>query len=559
MNEAMRFASTAARAAAPAAVSAELKWAAVLCGLGLLVLLYLVTAVFSKYWNPRKLVEGADGRASTSKFQWFLWLVVILFAYTALGVLRAAQGNFSALSETPVNLLTVLGFSTGTAVTAKGITTAYVQSGRVTKPAPSAGFTRPGIFQDDNGAPEVAKIQLVGLTIIAIGIFLAAVTHQILSNQVTSSLPDIGASFTVLMCISQVGYLGKKLVTSSRGPVPVSAIPDRPALASPRRYPRPHWGGQQVRARSIPVFLYGFVLLAITSGVLLWFFYAPAGVTRQQATSNLVTFAVQTLKLSAVTGFAAMATLEMMKRLFHLRGWFFFRRVPGSEFLRSARPLRPGEKGDPGGKGESAEVSRRGGVSRFDLPLEQLMAQLGYATDQALDRLFPARLPVTAPSQAASAEAPDAGDRVRSDSPDYKLLAGLVGETSLSKAKSDPTMLRLETQAALDDLQVSVGNAWRWWLRLISSMLAALFALVALIYVPVPPGSKIAALAGSFLLGGFFAGFFRDLAAIVERFRGLCLGSRILHAMSLPEPKIGVAASYPHIRWTVMTREGAAC
>ncbi len=408
---------------------------------------------------------------------------------------------------------------------AKGITTAYVQSGRVTKPAPSVGSTRPGIFQDDNGAPEVAKIQLVGLTIIAIGIFLVAVTHQIVSTQVTSNLPDIGASFAVLMCISQVGYLGKKLVTSSRGPVPVSAIPDRPALASPGRYPRPHWGGQQVRARSIPPFLYGFVLLVITSGVLVWFFYAPAGVTRQQATSSLVTFAEQTLTLSAVTGFAAMATLEMLKRLFHLRGWYFSLRVPGSEFLRSARSLRPGEEGDPGEKTkrEPAEVSRRGGVSRFDLPLEQLMAQLGYATDQALDRLFPVRSPAKAPGQAASPEAPEpsgAGDDSRRDSPDYKLLAGLVGEASL-EGKVDQATLRLETQAALDNLQVSVGNDWRWLLRLTSCLLAALFALFALIYVPVPPGSKIAALAGSFLLGGFFAGFFRDLAAIAERFRSL--------------------------------------
>src|SRR5215831_16611786 len=118
MNDPMQFTSTAVKAAAPAAVSAGLKWAAVLCGLGLLVLLYLVTAAVSKYWNPRKLVEGADGRASTSKFQWLLWLVAIFFAYTTLWVLRAAQGDFSALSETPVNLLTILGLSTGTAAAA---------------------------------------------------------------------------------------------------------------------------------------------------------------------------------------------------------------------------------------------------------------------------------------------------------------------------------------------------------------------------------------------------------------------------------------------------------
>jgi len=52
-------------------------------------------------------------------------------------------------------------------------------------------------------------------------------------------------------------------------------------------------------------------------------------------------------------------------------------------------------------------------------------------------------------------------------------------------------------------------------------VLATLFAFAALIYVPVPPGAKLAALIGSFLLGGFFAGFFRDLAALIERFRRL--------------------------------------
>jgi hypothetical protein len=109
------------------------------------------------------------------------------------------------------------------------------------------------------------------------------------------------------------------------------------------------------------------------------------------------------------------------------------------------------------------------------------------------------------------------------------LLFGLLGFPRDNQAPGTPysfaskgedlTMLRAGTQAALDDLQVRLGNAWRWRLRLASSILAALFALVALIYVPVPPGTKLAALVGLFLLGGFFAGFFRDLAAVVERLR----------------------------------------
>jgi nucleoid-associated protein YgaU len=270
MSEAIGVLASTTKAAT---VSSGLKWGAVLCGLGLLALVYLGIAIFAGYWNPWKLVEGADGAASTSKFQWFLWIIVILFGYTALWVLRAEQGNFSALSEIPANLLTVLGFATGTAAAAKGITSGYVQTGRVAKmtPAQTAGVAQAGaqaagaqaaaaqaagaqaagaqaagaqaagaanggqaaaaaqaagaatagqtaaaqggILEDDSGIPELAKIQLVGFTFIAVGIFVITVFHQVFTNDVTAGLPNIDSSLMVLMGISTGGYLGKKLVT----------------------------------------------------------------------------------------------------------------------------------------------------------------------------------------------------------------------------------------------------------------------------------------------------------------------------------------------------------
>lgn len=249
------------------------------------------------------------------------------------------------------------------------------------------------------------------------------------------------------------------------------------------------------------------VWVLVVSAAVLWFFSNPEGATRQQATANLVTFAARTLTLSAITGFAAMATLETLKRLFHLRGRFFFPLAAGPEFLRMVRPNRPEEAADSD-HGED--------IRRFDLPLEQIMAQLGHAADQAIGDLFTDR---TVPGQPKRLAHLTAAQR---DTDEYRFLVRLLGKDSLTKAETDgdPTRLRLETQAALDDLQVSVGNAWRWRLRLTACTLSALFALAALIFAPAPPGSKIAALASSFLLGGFLAGFFRDLAAIVERFRG---------------------------------------
>jgi len=57
--------------------------------------------------------------------------------------------------------------------------------------------------QGHSGAPELAKIQVMGFTLVVIGIYLATVIHQIVSNPVITSLPNIDASLLVLMGISQ--------------------------------------------------------------------------------------------------------------------------------------------------------------------------------------------------------------------------------------------------------------------------------------------------------------------------------------------------------------------
>jgi hypothetical protein len=216
MNAPMLAATLATASQHDPPVSGGSKAGAILIGVAFLFVLYAVTALFTHHWKPADLVRGFDGFASTSKLQWFLWLIVILFSYVALWVLRAWNGDYSALSTIPVNLLTVLGFSTATAAAAKGITSGYVQTGKMTKPGAPAGAPAKntgGIFQDDGGGPELAKIQIMGFTTIAIGVFLATVFHQIAIGDLKDSLPNIDSSLLVLMGISQGGYLGKKLVT----------------------------------------------------------------------------------------------------------------------------------------------------------------------------------------------------------------------------------------------------------------------------------------------------------------------------------------------------------
>jgi hypothetical protein len=201
---------------AAAQINPTWKAIAVLIGLAVLGLLWACIGLTNKKigWKIWKLVKGADGPSSTSKFQWAVWLVVILFAYTVLWVLRARAGDYSAITTVPANLLIVLGFSTTTAAAAKGITVGYVQSGRITKPAAAQGDAG-GILQDDTGYPDLTKIQMIGFTFIAVGVFLATFIHEIHTNSFATGLPNIDSSLLVLMGLSQGGYVGQKLVSSA--------------------------------------------------------------------------------------------------------------------------------------------------------------------------------------------------------------------------------------------------------------------------------------------------------------------------------------------------------
>jgi hypothetical protein len=117
----------------PVALSLGWKWAAVGISVGFLVFAYFVISLLAHSWNPLKLAYGTDGPLSTSKFQWLLWLVAVLFVYVALLVVRFKQGTYTAINEIPVNVLIVLGFSGTTAVAAKGITVTQLQNNQIDK------------------------------------------------------------------------------------------------------------------------------------------------------------------------------------------------------------------------------------------------------------------------------------------------------------------------------------------------------------------------------------------------------------------------------------------
>ena len=184
------------------------------------------------------LVEGADGRASTSKFQLALWTGVVLFAFLAIFFTRwLVQENPVIPDYLPPALFAAMGLSAGTAVLAKWITSAQVDSGQVAK-TPTSGVSaaaNPGagaLVQDDGGSLDQYKVQFLAWTFVGIGLYLftivdvvrhavpaaAAQTGQLPAAVDAShlvNLPDLGAALAGLIGVGHATYLGKKLVTST--------------------------------------------------------------------------------------------------------------------------------------------------------------------------------------------------------------------------------------------------------------------------------------------------------------------------------------------------------
>jgi hypothetical protein len=195
-------------------------------GVGTVFLLWLLYRVASG-GNISNLYEGSDGRPSTSKFQFFAWTAVVVFAYAAIYSLKISAQHFDAINEIPKNVLIAMGMSVISAAAAKSITVSYISTGRITKSVAAKGTTGFGaIFQDDAGFPDLSKVQMIAWTFIAIATYLIAVGSKIHQRDY-SSLPDIDSALMVLMGLGHGAYLGKKLVTQD------TTAPDAPQASTP--------------------------------------------------------------------------------------------------------------------------------------------------------------------------------------------------------------------------------------------------------------------------------------------------------------------------------------
>jgi hypothetical protein len=215
------------------------------------VLLYLALASVAwgkhkrfRFLNPLNAAVGADGRPSTSKFQFFVWTGVVLWAYVAIVAARWPLTGPDPIQQVPRNVLIALGLSAGTLALAKGVTVGYLAANRISKADPAAAITAAphgvtgadagrlaedaktlnqsgrnvargiaGLVTDDEGYPELSKIQMLCWTAVAVVVYVGLTLREVHAGQ-PYDLPDIDPMLMILMGLADGAYIGKKLVTA---------------------------------------------------------------------------------------------------------------------------------------------------------------------------------------------------------------------------------------------------------------------------------------------------------------------------------------------------------
>jgi hypothetical protein len=174
------------------------------------------------------LVNGTDGRWSTSKTSTVLWTYAVWFAFLTILLHTNGEGLEHAILKQ--QYLVLLGVPVAAAVVAKGITQSKVVSGKLKTKAPDGKETNvlSGVGQlvaDDTGQPALLDFQYFGFNLLLLAYFFV----RFLGHQ-SAGLPDLPDSLVALSGVSAAGYVAKKGLTDDTT-IPVINSIDPPAAA----------------------------------------------------------------------------------------------------------------------------------------------------------------------------------------------------------------------------------------------------------------------------------------------------------------------------------------
>jgi hypothetical protein len=145
----------------------------------------------------------------------------VFTSYLVLWFARVHVGSTQALGAIPQNVLTALGLSFVTVVSAAGVTASNVRQGRDRRrKAEDAELTLAQLVMDDGGYPSLHKAQLMLWTLVALAVYLVTTvdavgrTLAVSPGGILPSLPDIDTALLLLTGIGQASYVAAKVVAT---------------------------------------------------------------------------------------------------------------------------------------------------------------------------------------------------------------------------------------------------------------------------------------------------------------------------------------------------------
>ncbi|HEX6490360.1 MAG TPA: hypothetical protein VF002_03170 [Gaiellaceae bacterium] len=195
-----------------------------------IVLLPSLLALLAKYVFGRRgaslllgLVNGRDGRWSTSKTSMLLWTYSIWFAF--LTILLHTEGAGLERLVFHSQYLVLLGVPAAAAVIAKGLTQQKVETGRIVSKPEQAPETNPlaGIGQlvsDDSGQPDLLDFQYFGFNLILLAYFFTRFLGH------ATGLPLLPDSLVGLSGVSGASYVAKKGLEQDSPPSVRAVVPE---------------------------------------------------------------------------------------------------------------------------------------------------------------------------------------------------------------------------------------------------------------------------------------------------------------------------------------------
>jgi len=183
--------------------------------------LFLVAVIVSEDRGEllRRFLRDDAGAPSLARLQFVSWTALVIFVFGWITLIRVFSGVAAFSGSFPANLLGILIISTGATVTAQQIEAGAPLPQAVLEKLKTWSSLLNEVTNDKKDVhPSLARFQMLGWTVVSIGIYVGIVFVEVHGAWVSGSAGSLAShhldpTLLVLMGMSQSGYLAAKYVT----------------------------------------------------------------------------------------------------------------------------------------------------------------------------------------------------------------------------------------------------------------------------------------------------------------------------------------------------------